>query len=166
MSEYVDEITIGGNTKKIKDSGLDPKIYIKATLSEDSPTFTSDNFPFYNTEIGVWEEMVIVCYQSDTSQGQTIVEGNWSYFSIRDMVNNTYIATDTYPMGNAPFVLRLRRYPNVLFQEMLSGGMNPKTKALPRASDYVDKIAWLAMSGNNSNIKAGTTIETYIRRFQ
>ena len=143
-----------------------PKIYRKLILEEDGSTFGGTDFEIGDIELNVWDELVIVIYQSDSTQGQTVNTNNFGYFTIRDVVNDETLAVSSlYFKGDKPSILRAKRFPSVLFAEMVGGGANPSTRSIVRSSDYIDKIRWISVNGNNGTLKAGTTVEVFIHRF-
>lgn len=143
-----------------------PKKYIKYTLNEEAQTINSDNFPFDDTELNIYEEFVICIYQSDTTQ-TAYASNDWGYFTIRDTINTAYINVGSmYLKGTKQAsIMRIKRLPSVIIVELINDANSTFVRAFPRQLDYVDKIRWISASVSNGTFKAGTTVEAYISRF-
>jgi len=141
-----------------------PKFYLKYTLDEDASNIGSDNLPFGDVELNIYEELVVSVYQSDTTQA-AFASNDFVYLTVRDAVNNGYInVSGMYFKGTKKCsVMRIKRLPCAVTAELINDG-SCYTSVFPRSLDYVDKIRWMALSAANGTVKAGTTVEAYITR--
>lgn len=145
----------------------EPKCYVKYTQEEDANNTETMSFDQLNVPIEIYEELVIVIYQSDSNNGQTISSNDWNYLNVRDSVNSVYLTSNSagYMKGAKPAILKFKRYPYCVICEVTSGGASLATYAYPRSSDYLDKVNFLQLGSSSGLIKAGTTIEAFIHRF-
>lgn len=147
-----------------------PTYYTKKVLSADAAS--SESIYWSNSDnarLNIYEELVIVIYQSDRStHNSEWGSGTFGYITIRDAVNNTYLtppySPNAYTNEKVPTILRYKRLPNCIIAEQSNGG-DQKVGYLVRDTDYVDRITWIAVSANNATLYAGCTIEAYIHRF-
>ena len=145
-----------------------PKCYLKYTQEEDANTTDTISFDQQDVSIEIYEELVIIVYQSDADNGQVIMSNDWGFINVRDAINSAYLTSNNagYMRGNKPAVLKFKRYPGCVMGEVISGGATTfSTYAWVRSSDYLDKIRFIQMGCSGGVIKAGTTIEAYIHRF-
>ena len=144
-----------------------PKCYVKYTQEEDANATDTISFDQANVPIEIFEELVIVIYQSDANSGQTIASNDWSYINVRDSVNSAYLTGNNvgYFKASKPSIIKFKRYPGCIIGEATSGGAFCGTYAWVRSSDYFDNVTFIQMACSNGTVKAGTTIEAYIHRF-
>ena len=148
-----------------------PKLVFTATCQEDVSNWgvgSSYEFQLGDVELNIWEELIVILYQTDTESGTTIMGNNWGSFVLRDQINSEYIGRAGYIMGTSPTIIRYQRFPNVLFvQNGWCNSINTYTplKAHIRSTDYVDKLRWCYVHAESSVVKAGTRLDMYIHRF-
>ena len=148
-----------------------PKFVFTATCQEDVANWgvgSSYEFQLGDAELNIWEELVVLIYQTDSENYPSIMGNNWGQFVLRDQVNNTYLGHSGYIMGSSPTIIRYKRFPNVLFTEIgWCNSINTSTplRATVRSVDYVDKLRWCYVHAENSVVKAGTRLDMYIHRF-
>ena len=148
-----------------------PKWSFSATCEEDTSNFgVSDKYDLQlgDVEINIWEELIIMLYQTDSELGSTIMSNNWGQITIRDTVNQAYLGHGGWLMGTSPVIIKYKRFPNVMFTETgWCNSINTSTpmRAFIRSQDYVDTLRYLYVHCENGVVKAGTRLEAYVHRF-
>lgn len=148
-----------------------PKFYTKATCTEDVTNFpgnqSSNALQLDDVEINIWEEMVILIYQSNSANGENIASNNWCSLYVRDAINSAYITYSNYIFGNRMLIARAKRYPSALVTSLseINGSSEHMNRAFARTDDYVDKARFMYLHCEGGTVKAGTTIEVFVHRF-
>lgn len=141
-----------------------PKVYACYTAEEDMQAITLDFGSSYSFD--VYDELVIVVYQSDTTQ-TSFCDGNWSYVYIKN--NNKYAITNTsslYFAGNQPNMIRLKRTPTGIFGNIINTTSTIKPIFVQKSADDELLISNILFnrSSESALLLTGTRIEAFLGR--
>lgn len=141
-----------------------PKFYTKLRYSEETGSANIPWTSLEDTPLNIYEQMVALFYQSDTTQGDVWSNSEqWNAFNVQKTGNITLI-TGLYLNGKKPAKITLKRFPSCyLFEYETNGAVN--TKAIPVDSDVIESLGRARLDPVSSAVKAGCTIEIIISKF-
>lgn len=147
-----------------------PKVYAREVCEEAVTNFPGNMsatvIQLGDTPLNIWEELVVVVYQ--TGNSQSIATNDWCQVYLKDNINSKNYSNANWLKGTSPVIVRYKRFPRALVVEtgyVANIGNNSTFISYVRDEDYVDIVRGVYMHCEGGTVNVGTAIEAYIHRF-